>query len=452
MNNKTYINVLVFLFSIVFANLSANPYNSESTGSWNDTDVWEDEGAIGYNFGNNNITFNINENDTIYINEGETVTFDGNNITFNILGLFIVNGDIEFTKNNTDLEVNGSMIVNGSVIINGGGNSSVGGDGTISVGENGTFDPGDSDISGDINIDYGDNNEDLCVPYNLDYVIEDLGEGLFNITLFWEYFELDDDSCERIDDFSHFEISRDGNIIALIEDVDEEATDHSYTDNNLNDGDRPAYSVRAVFTNPFEKSESVDIELDYPLPIEIIDFSALAKENYVLIEWVTVTEINNDFYTIERSDDAKKWEIIDYKKGAGNSNQIIEYSYKDESPINGLSYYRLKQTDYDGRYEYFGPIAVFFDADLGKVNELNIKGLYVNYSYKVGLQIINKTTLDASLIVSDMKGNLLLNKYISPSNYIQNIDVNFDSNYSSNIIVIKLYNSFSLDYKKLIVN
>ena len=68
--------------------------------------------------------------------------------------------------------------------------------------------------------------------------------------------------------------------------------------------------------------------------------------------WETASEINNDYFTIERSLNGTDWEIITIIDGAGNSNTILAYSTLDNSPYHGVSYYRLKQTDFDGQFEY----------------------------------------------------------------------------------------------------
>ncbi|NQX98097.1 MAG: hypothetical protein HRT73_09495, partial [Flavobacteriales bacterium] len=90
-----------------------------------------------------------------------------------------------------------------------------------------------------------------------------------------------------------------------------------------------------------------------PLPITLLSFEATANEDKVDLKWSTSTEINNGFFTIERSADAKNWEEIVTTNGAGNSNQTIEYFETDYEPLEGVSYYRLKQTDFNGQYEYF---------------------------------------------------------------------------------------------------
>jgi hypothetical protein len=89
-----------------------------------------------------------------------------------------------------------------------------------------------------------------------------------------------------------------------------------------------------------------------PLPIELIEFKSIKTVNGVLIKWVTASEINNDYFTIERSSNAEEWEIIGTVKGAGNSNQNNDYTFIDRIPLKSDSYYQIKQTDFDGTTTY----------------------------------------------------------------------------------------------------
>ncbi|MGE0560803.1 MAG: T9SS type A sorting domain-containing protein [Flavobacteriales bacterium] len=88
------------------------------------------------------------------------------------------------------------------------------------------------------------------------------------------------------------------------------------------------------------------------LPIKLLNFSAKYSDNIVGLEWVTETETNNDFFTVERSTDGVIFETVSIIQGAGNSNNKLTYSSMDLKPKKGTSYYRLKQTDYDGKYSY----------------------------------------------------------------------------------------------------
>ncbi len=84
------------------------------------------------------------------------------------------------------------------------------------------------------------------------------------------------------------------------------------------------------------------------LPITLLSFTAQPKDSQVLTSWITASELNNDFFTIERSADARTFIPIGTVEGAGTSHQMIAYSFVDEEPLSGISYYRLRQTDFDG--------------------------------------------------------------------------------------------------------
>ena len=100
------------------------------------------------------------------------------------------------------------------------------------------------------------------------------------------------------------------------------------------------------------------------LPIELLSFEAIPNENDVVLVWTTASEINNDFFTIQRSSDVEVWEDIAEIEGAGNSNEIIHYEDIDYEPLSGTSYYRLKQTDFDGYYSYSSIQVVFFGKNV----------------------------------------------------------------------------------------
>lgn len=90
-----------------------------------------------------------------------------------------------------------------------------------------------------------------------------------------------------------------------------------------------------------------------PLPIELLYFNAIATDHkMVKLDWQTASESSNDFFTIERSTNGMNWEFLKSIKGAGNSSVLLTYSATDSLPYSGISYYRLKQTDFDGQYSY----------------------------------------------------------------------------------------------------
>lgn len=88
------------------------------------------------------------------------------------------------------------------------------------------------------------------------------------------------------------------------------------------------------------------------LPIELTDFSAQLNLGTVSLEWVTQTERNNRNFAVERSTDGQVWEKVTDVPGAGNSHQMRRYQALDRDPVSGVSYYRLRQTDFDGRESF----------------------------------------------------------------------------------------------------
>lgn len=95
-----------------------------------------------------------------------------------------------------------------------------------------------------------------------------------------------------------------------------------------------------------------------PLPIELLSFSATDSDNDVRLDWATASEANNAYFTVERSSDLESWDALGEIAGAGNSQQRLDYAAYDRSPLNGTSYYRLRQTDTDGRNELSAVVAV----------------------------------------------------------------------------------------------
>lgn len=94
------------------------------------------------------------------------------------------------------------------------------------------------------------------------------------------------------------------------------------------------------------------------LPIELLSFTATCNNQNVNLEWSTATETSNDYFSIERSAEGINWLVIGTIDAAGNSSALRNYSFTDKEPYKNVSYYRLKQTDFAGRFKYSAVIAV----------------------------------------------------------------------------------------------
>ena len=182
-----------------------------------------------------------------------------------------------------------------------------------------------------------------------------------------------------------------------------------------------------VFEDEFEGTKFLDVEIveysgsgkttnyrtgdaasgdtdDSALPIELLDFNLLYKNKNVIVNWTTVSETNNDVFEIERAINAVDFTIIKKVIGAGNSNEIIRYSAIDNEAVYGISYYRLKQIDYDGMFSYSPTLSI----NISKNNNLQISNLIINeniisfilHSNSSGQSIINLTNTNGSVMKS----------------------------------------------------
>ncbi len=104
----------------------------------------------------------------------------------------------------------------------------------------------------------------------------------------------------------------------------------------------------------FIRFDNLRIEGTILLPVALKSFKAISRMNTVQLKWQTASESNNDYFQVERSATYNQlnWEPLASIRGAGYSNDLIDYYYEDPSPYPGRSYYRLKQVDFDGHFTY----------------------------------------------------------------------------------------------------
>jgi hypothetical protein len=117
------------------------------------------------------------------------------------------------------------------------------------------------------------------------------------------------------------------------------------------------------------------------LPVELVDFSAMAEKEAVNLFWSTSSELNNDFFILEKSTDAVNFEQLAIVMGAGTSTDRHDYSFVDNNPNKGYNYYRVKNVDFDGTTSESPVIAISYNSaeqlsiypnPLAKGEQLNI--------------------------------------------------------------------------------
>jgi hypothetical protein len=177
------------------------------------------------------------------------------------------------------------------------------------------------------------------------------------------------------------------------------------------------------------------------MPIELKTFYALPQGKKVKLVWETATENNNKDFTVERSSDGINYSLLSTIPSLapkGNSVVPLNYEFLDEKPIEGTSYYRFKQTDYNGKYKYFQVISV----DIQKSNHVtftvypnpnqgqftvDFTGIENNHEIEVtmfdqmGKLAYSKTIMSESLATNTF--NIIPEEKIASGNYLVNFVV-----------------------------
>ncbi len=130
----------------------------------------------------------------------------------------------------------------------------------------------------------------------------------------------------------------------------------SMTDFNNCSNAGPVISTASVTVNPLPCNS---------LPVELLSFSASAKQNDVLLNWITESEQNNAGFEVQRSTDGRKWIVLGFVNGAGYSNSRLQYQFTDADVAPGRYLYRLNQLDADGKQKYSATVAVVINGATG---------------------------------------------------------------------------------------
>ena len=190
-----------------------------------------------------------------------------------------------------------------------------------------------------------------------------------------------------------------------------------------------------------------------PLPITLLYFSAWYNKvtKDVDLGWVTNSEVNNDFFSVERSTNGTDFGLVVTVPGAGTSNQTLSYEAVDTDPHLGVSYYRLKQTDLDNTYEYSDIVAVKILQGLKFSVHPNPAKDHLEITFG---EIANNTVFvmtpdyDAEIKIYDTKGTVVYEKKFEGTFYKFNINL---SGFENGMYIVKLVandNSYTAKFIK----
>lgn len=184
-----------------------------------------------------------------------------------------------------------------------------------------------------------------------------------------------------------------------------------------------------------------------PLPIELLDFTARFEVDHVNLRWITSTEHNNDFFAVERAGEDLKWKEILTVPGAGSSTSQLSYFEKDREPILGVSYYRLKQVDFDGTYTYSDVVSVLNTS----ARDEDTVFMYPNPagSGAIFLRIPDATKIyDTKVRIFNLQGKVVWSgAFVADTNLME---VRY-GNLTSGIYLVEIQSDVIYESKKLVI-
>jgi len=182
------------------------------------------------------------------------------------------------------------------------------------------------------------------------------------------------------------------------------------------------------------------------LPIELVQFDVVNFGGKPAIEWTTATELNNNYFTVERSIDGTQAEVIGVVQGAGNSNMMLNYQFVDPNPVSGIAYYRIKQTDFDGTTETFNWKAINLEEN--QSSKLNV---YPNPTTgSINLSLSAATAAQTTVTVFDLTGRELFNQiFDSNGTFFATLDLS--SSLPAGIYYIQVQNDNQRSIEKIIL-
>jgi hypothetical protein len=190
-----------------------------------------------------------------------------------------------------------------------------------------------------------------------------------------------------------------------------------------------------------------------PLPIELISFNALFNGTSVDVNWTTASEINNNYFTIERSIDGINFEVvktnIPSKATNGYSSSILSYATQDLNNEPGIYYYRLKQTDFDGKFDYS---AVQVVTITGSTNFLFNIAPNPNAGVQVSALITAAENDNVLIQVHDVLGQVLFTETIITTANGNNIyTLNFNQQLNAGVYFVTATNNGVTVTKRMVV-
>ncbi len=186
------------------------------------------------------------------------------------------------------------------------------------------------------------------------------------------------------------------------------------------------------------------------LPIELLSFKAEALESTVKLTWETASELNNDYFTLLKSKDGENYEEVTTIIGAGNSTEVLAYSFVDERPLNGISYYKLTQTDFDGTTAEAGVVLVKMANNSQELTLVSYPNPFNDQGLALNLSGLNSDELVEVIIVDAFgRQQYLENQQADTSGYL-NFTISEVNKWDSGVYVVRVLTEKGVIQTKII--
>lgn len=181
-----------------------------------------------------------------------------------------------------------------------------------------------------------------------------------------------------------------------------------------------------------------------PLPVTWLNINALKNKNGgINVNWATATEINNDYFIVEKSIDNRIFNEIGQMKGAGNKSTISKYTLEDKNPVSGTQYYRVKQVDYNGEFAYSAVVSINTFKLLNNVTmNPNPASSNVTLTWDAGIR--EQLTLQ----ITDLSGVVILSEPLSNNNNVHYLNTQKINN---GLYLVNILSSTDMVYRSRIV-
>lgn len=179
----------------------------------------------------------------------------------------------------------------------------------------------------------------------------------------------------------------------------------------------------------------LDVTYQLPLPVELLDFRAEAKENASWLGWQTASESDSKGFHIEHSLDGREWSVLGFVSAQGQSSDLQQYSYIHENPMSGDNYYRLRMVDLDGRFEYSVARLVHFEK------EYSLLSVHPNpFSDQLKIRMGGRISGAAIVQLTDVFGRIVLERVIVTGKGEEELRLNDLNNLSKGAYFLRISN------------